>query len=266
MEARMLQVMSRQNGVLSSIGYAMNEIVTRKEDDTDYVDEFVTKPNGKPLKVIPTRYIKMLDNPNNIATDAVAAVVQYYNMAANYSNMSDQQDEIEILLSLLEKSTYTNKTGYKGEGSMEYYKQAQLLIDRIMYGRKKIPLTFRVGNKEINASKTLDIVRNWVSKVNLSYNINSIGTSFFTDATFTTMEAKLGRFFDFSDLSFASRQYNNDLPDIMANTGNPIPTNLTAFLMQYNQVVKDNQEIFDRLDQSAALRAINQNFWYLGYT
>lgn len=266
MEARMLQVMSRQNGVLSSIGYAMNEVVTRKEDDTDYVDEFVTKPNGKPLKVIPTRYIKMLDNPNNIATDAVAAVVQYYNMASNYSNMSNQQDEIELLLSLLEKATYTNKTGYKGEGAMEYYKQAQLLIDRIMYGRKKIPLTFKIGNKEINASKALDTIRNWVSKVNLSFNINSIGTSFFTDATFTTMEAKLGRFFDFSDLAFAARQYSQDLPDIMTNTGNPIPTNLTAFLMQYNQVVKDNQEIFDRLDQSVVLRALNQNFWYLGYT
>lgn len=266
MEARMLQVMSRQNGVLSSIGYAMNEVITRKEDDTDYVDEFVTKPNGKPLKVIPTRYIKTLDNPNNIATDAVAAVVQYYDMACNYSNMSEQQDKIELLLSLLESATYTNRSGHKGEGSMEYYKQAQLLVDRIMYGRKRVPLTFDVLGKEINASKALDSIRNWISKVNLSYNINSIGTSFFTDATFTTIEAKLGRFFDASDLRAASRQYMNDLPDILANTGNPIPTNLTAFLMQYNQVVKENQEIFDRLDQSAALRAVNQNFWYLGYT
>ena len=36
--------------------------------------------------------------------------------------------------------------------------------------------------------------------------------------------------------------------------------------MQMNQVVRSNQETFDRLDQSSVLRGINQHFWYNGYT
>lgn len=265
-EARMLQALSRSNGVLDALGYAFNDIITTKSDDTDYVDEFLVKPNGQPLKLIPTRYIKMLDNTNNISTDAVGSVIQYYNMALNYSGMSEQQDKIEILLKLLYESTMTTKKGYKGKGSMNYYQQAQALVDRIMYGRKVDPIKLNVAGKEINISKALNNIRNWVSKVNLSFNLNTIGVSFLTDATYTELEAKLGRFFNKRDLSFAKKKFLEELPIIMANIGNPVPTTITGYLMQLNQVVRDNQEIFSRLDQSAALRAINQHFWYLGYT
>lgn len=265
-EARMLQVLSRSNGVLDALGYAFNDVITTKSDDTDYVDEFLVKPNGQPLKLIPTRYIKMLDNTNNISTDAVGSVIQYYNMALNYSGMSEQQDKIEILLKLLYESTMTTKKGYKGKGSMNYYQQAQALVDRIMYGRKVDPIKLNVAGKEINISKALNNIRNWVSKVNLSFNLNTIGVSFLTDATYTELEAKLGRFFNKRDLNFAKKKFLEELPHIMANIGNPIPTTITGYLMQLNQVVRDNQEIFSRLDQSAALRAINQHFWYLGYT
>ena len=41
-------------------------------------------PNGDPIKVIPTRFITPLEDTNSISTDAVSAVVQFYNMAANY--------------------------------------------------------------------------------------------------------------------------------------------------------------------------------------
>lgn len=265
-EARMLQALSRSNGVLDALGYIFNDTITTKSDDTDYVDEFLVKPNGQPLKLIPTRYIKMLDNPNNISTDAVGSVIQYYNMALNYSGMSEQQDKIEILLKLLYESTMTTKKGYKGKGSMNYYQQAQALVDRIMYGRKVDPIKLNIAGKEINISKALNNIRNWVSKVNLSFNLNTIGVSFLTDTTYTELEAKLGRFFNKRDLSFAKKKFLEELPIIMANIGNPIPTTITGYLMQLNQVVRDNQEIFSRLDQSAALRAINQHFWYLGYT
>jgi hypothetical protein len=69
--------------------YAFEDVAVTKVDDLDYVEEFNTMPNGDPIKVIPTRFIKMLDDPNEISTDAVASVVSYYNMAVNYKNMSN---------------------------------------------------------------------------------------------------------------------------------------------------------------------------------
>lgn len=263
--ARFMQVLGRKDNVLNALKYVFDDIAVTRVDDTDYVEDFTTMPNGDPIKVIPTRFINMLDDTNEISTDAVASVIAYYNMATNYNNMVEQQDDVELLLNLLKNIQIRTKKELKTAGSANVYKQAQLLVDRIMYGRNKTPITINVLDKEINLGKTLDIIRGFVTKVNLSGNLWSIGTSFFTDATYTTLEAKMGRFFDTNDLKFASSEFARQLPDIMANIGNPIPKGKLAYLLQLNQVVKDNREIFDRLDQSQVLRAINQNFWFAGY-
>ena len=263
--ARFMQVLGRKDNVLNALKYVFEDVATTKVDDMDYVEEFTTMPNGDPIKVIPTRFIKMLDDTNEISTDAVASVISYYNMAANYNNMVEQQDDVELLLNLLRNTQIRTKKELKTPGSSNVYKQAQLLVDRLMYGRNKTPITINILDKEINIGKTLDIVRGFVTKVNLSGNLWSIGTSFFTDASYTTLEAKMGRFFDMNDLKFASNEFARQLPDMLANIGNPVPKGKLAYLMQLNQVVKDNNEIFSRLDQSQVLRALNQNFWFMGY-
>lgn len=264
--ARFMQALNRKDGILSKLGYAFEDLATTKADDLDFVEEFATMPNGDPIKVIPTRFIKMLDDTNTISTDAVAATVQYYNMAANYKNMSKHQDDVELMLNLLKQVSIKTRKDVKGPGSTNVYKQSQLLVDRLMYGRNKSPILVEAFGKEYNVGKMLDIARGFVTKVNLSGNLWSIGTSFFTDATYTTLEAKMGKYFDLEDLNFAKNEFFRHLPDMMANIGNPIPNGKIPYLLMLNQVVKDNRELFDRLDQSQVLRSINQNFWFAGYT
>ena len=264
--ARFMQALNRKDGILSKLGYAFEDLATTKADDLDFVEEFATMPNGDPIKVIPTRFIKMLDDTNTISTDAVAATVQYYNMAANYKNMSKHQDDVELMLNLLKQVSIKTRKDVKGLGSTNVYKQSQLLVDRLMYGRNKSPILVEAFGKEYNVGKMLDIARGFVTKVNLSGNLWSIGTSFFTDATYTTLEAKMGKYFDLEDLNFAKSEFFRHLPDMMANIGNPIPNGKIPYLLMLNQVVKDNRELFDRLDQSQVLRSINQNFWFAGYT
>lgn len=264
--ARFMQSLSRKDGVLDKLGYVFEDFATTKDDDLDFVNEFFTMPNGDPIKVIPTRFIKMLDDPNIISTDAVAAVVQYYNMAANYRNMSEKQDDVEMMLNLLKQVSIRTKKELKGAGSTNVYKQSQLLVDRLMYGRNKSPILMNAFGKELNVGKMLDIVRRFVTKANLSGNLWSIGTGFFTDATYTTLEAKMGRFFDLEDLRYAQTEFSRELPNMLSNIGNPDPKGKLPYLLALNQVVKDNQELFDRLDESQVLRSINQNFWFAGYT
>ena len=266
MPARLTQVWNRQSGIMQRLGYVWDEVATTQADDLDYVEDEGTMPNGDPIKLIPTRFIKMLKNPNIISTDAVSAVVAYYHMATNFKNMQQNQDQIELLLNLLRNVQIRNRRGIKPAGSSNIYKQAQLLVDRLMYGKNMTPILWKVGDKEINVSKVATNILNFVRKVNLSGNIWSIATSFFTDSTYTTMEAMLGRFFDADDLRFAVAEFEKQLPDMMANIGNPNPKGKLPYLLQLNQVVKSNQEIFNRLDQSQVLRSINQNFWYAGYT
>ena len=187
-------------------------------------------------------------------------------MAANYKNMSAKQDEVELMLNLLRQLSIRTSKELKGPGSTNVYKQSQLLVDRLMYGRNKTPIEGNVLGYDINFGKALDIVRGFVTRVNLSGNLWSIGTSFFTDTTYTTLEAKMGRYFDLEDLNFAKSEFARELPNMMQNIGNPNPRGRLPYLLMLNQVVKDNKELFDRLDQSQVLRSINQNFWFAGYT
>ena len=266
MPARFAQVWARMTGITDRLKYAVDEVVTTQADDFDYVEEFATMPNGDPIKVIPTRFIQMLENPNTISTDAVTATIAYYNMAVNFKNMQEHQDDIELMLGLLKGITIRNRKGTVQPGNSNLYKQAQLLVDRLMYGKNMNQVTASIFGKEINITKMATMLLNQIRKVNLSGNIWSIGTSFFTDSTYTTLEAKLGRYFDKEDLQFATKEYVRRLPNIMENIGNPVPNDKLSYLMLLNQVVRDNREVFNRIDQSQVLRSINNNFWYLGYT
>ena len=266
MPARFAQVWSRMTGITDRLKYVVDEVVTTQADDFDYVEEFATMPNGDPIKVIPTRFIQMLENPNTISTDAVTATIAYYNMAVNFKNMQERQDDIELMLGLLKGMTIRNRKGTVQPGNSNLYKQAQLLVDRLMYGKNMNQVTANIFGKEINITKMATMLLNQIRKVNLSGNIWSIATSFFTDSTYTTLEAKLGRYFDKEDLQFATKEYTRRLPNIMENIGNPVPNDKLSYLMLLNQVVRDNREVFNRIDQSQVLRSINNNFWYLGYT
>lgn len=266
MPARFAQIWARMTGITDRLKYAVDEVVTTQADDFDYVEEFATMPNGDPIKVIPTRFIQMLENPNTISTDAVTATIAYYNMAVNFKNMQEKQDDIELMLGLLKGITIRNRKGTVQPGNSNLYKQAQLLVDRLMYGRNMNQVTANVLGKEINITKMATLLLSQIRKVNLSGNIWSIATSFFTDSTYTTLEAKLGRYFDKEDLQFATKEYTRRLPNIMENIGNPVPNDKLSYLMLLNQVVRDNREVFNRIDQSQVLRSINNNFWYLGYT
>ena len=77
----------------------------------------------------------MLENPNTISTDAVTATIAYYNMAVNFKNMQERQDDIELMLGLLKGITIRNRKGTVQPGNSNIYKQAQLLVDRLMYGK-----------------------------------------------------------------------------------------------------------------------------------
>lgn len=266
MPARYAQVWARTSGITDRLKYSVSRVISTQEDDFDYVDEFTTMPNGDPIKVLPTRFIRMLDNPNAISTDAVTATIAYYNMAVNFKNMQERQDDIELMLGLLKNITIRNRKGTVQPGNSNLYKQAQLLVDRLLYGRNVNKVTANIFGREINITKMALLLLDQIRKVNLSGNIWSIGTSFFTDSTYTTLEAKLGRYFDKEDLQFAVKEYARRLPNIMENIGNPVPNDKLSYLMLLNQVVRDNRKVFDRIDQSQVLRSINNNFWYLGYT
>lgn len=265
MTARTFQMVARNSDVLQGLKYAVSDAAGIKDDDRDYVPEYELAPDNTPIKNIPTRYLSMLDDPNMITADVVGSVIEFFNMADNFKEMSQVQDDLEMILNRLSQLEVVGKKG-KTPGEMYVFKKAQQLLNMNVYGQKKNRLEWNIGGKTIEASKPLGMLYQYTTKVNLAFNMWAMGTNYVTGQGYTDMESILGRYYDISDIAFAKAELFRNLPQNVQNIGNVNAQNKLLSLMQLNQVTRSNEDTYNRLDNSAALRALNQHFWFNGYT
>lgn len=265
MTARTFQMVVRDSSVLKGLKYAVADSFGIKDDDVDYVDEFQLSPDGTPIKNIPTRYLNLLDNTDMITADVVGSVIEFFNMADNFQEMTNVQDDIEMILNRLSQLEVVGKKG-KTPGELNVFRKAQQLVDMGVYGQKKQRVNVDVFGKKIELSKGLGTMLQYFTKVNLAFNMWAIGTNYVTGQGYTDMESILGRYYSKSDVLFAKAELMKYMPTNTKNIGNVDAKNKLLSLMQLNQVTRANADTYDRLDNSTVLRAINQHFWFNGYT
>ena len=117
-------MISRESNVLKGLKYAAVDSLGIKDDDSDYVAEYELSPDNTPIKNIPTRYLKMLDNTSMITADVVGSVIEFFNMADSFKEMSAVQDDLEMILNRLSQLEVTGKKG-KTPGELNVFKKAQ---------------------------------------------------------------------------------------------------------------------------------------------
>ena len=259
---RMMATIIRSDDKWEALKYTVADQFKIKDDDTEYVDDYQYRPDGSEIKLVPTRFMRMLDDPKMITSDVVGSVIQYFEMAENYKNMSAIQNDLEMIMYRLEQLDVQSGQKIKQGKASRVYQKAATLLDMGLYGRKKEQI--KVG--KYNISKGLNKVYNYISLSNLSQNVWAMSANYVTGQGTLDMESIAGKYFDISDIVFAKKEFLQHFGHITANIGNVNDKDKLVMMMQMNQVTRSNQETFDRLDQSAALRAINQHFWYNGYT
>ena len=259
---RMMATIARSDNKWEALKYVVQDQFKIKDDDTEYVDSFEQRPDGSKIKLIPTRFMKMLDDPKMITSDVVGSVIQYFEMAENYKNMSAIQNDLEMTLYHIEGLKVNTGDELKQGNNTRLYKKMITLLDMNLYGKKKDKTTV----KGYNLSKGLTKLFGYISLSNLAYNPWAITAGYVTGQGTLDIESIAGKYFDVDDIIFAKAEFAKRLGHITANIGNVNDKDKLTMLMQMNQVVRSNQETFDRLDQSSVLRGINQHFWYNGYT
>ena len=262
MSARDLTLLNRGGLTMDNIAYVLKDNLFIKDDDTDYNLSNSTRPDGSVIKHVPTRFIKMLDDPSKITTDVVGSVIMFYHMAENFKNMTEVQDDLEMILERMSQLEIKEGKNQKLAGTLNAFKKAQDLVDMNLYGMRKQRTT--VLGKDI--SKPLGNLYSAITKINLAWNPWAMATNAITGQGYTDMESILGRYYDTSDIRFAKSELMANLADITSNIGNVNHKNKIMMMLQYNQVSRSNEETFERLDQSALLRALNQHFWFNGFS
>ena len=264
------QIRSKDN-FLKGIAYAAQDLYTVKDDDDRYMIENAKRSDGSLVKLIPTRYIKMLDNPDAITNDIVGSIIHYYKMAVNYEKMSEAAPELELALDFVSRMDFKDKKGGRISGvESKTYDKMKDLMDRFVYGMEKdakeVDVKLPKGKHvKLSIDKLVNNLAAYTRIQGISQNLNVILTGLITNKIQNRLEAMSGIYFGNEELAKATKTLLPAYADAIKNIGKANNKNKVLCYLEFLGVVRDNEQTFSKLNQSRLLRALNQHYWYFGH-
>ena len=264
------QIRSKDN-FLKGIAYAAQDLYTVKDDDDRYMIENAKRSDGSLVKLIPTRYIKMLDNPDAITNDVVGSIIHYYKMAVNYEKMSEAAPELELALDFVSRMDFKDKKGGRISGvESKTYDKMKDLMDRLVYGMEKdakeVDIKLPKGKHvKLSIDKLVNNLAAYTRIQGISQNLNVILTGLITNKIQNRLEAMSGIYFGNEELAKATKTLLPAYVDAIKNIGKANNKNKVLCYLEFLGVVRDNEQTFSKLNQSRLLRALNQHYWYFGH-
>lgn len=264
------QIRSKDN-FLKGIAYAVQDLYTVKDDDDRYMIENAKRSDGSLVKLIPTRYIKMLDNPDAITNDVVGSIIHYYKMAVNYEKMSEAAPELELALDFVSRMDFKDKKGGRISGvESKTYDKMKDLMDRFVYGMEKdakeVDIKLPKGKHvKLSIDKLVNNLAAYTRIQGISQNLNVILTGLITNKIQNRLEAMSGIYFGNEELAKATKTLLPAYVDAIKNIGKANNKNKVLCYLEFLGVVRDNEQTFSKLNQSRLLRALNQHYWYFGH-
>lgn len=264
------QIRSKDN-ILKGLAYAIEDTYTVKDDDNAYMLENAKRSDGSLVKLIPTRYIKMLSNPDALTNDIVGSVIAYYKMAENYEQMSEIAPELEVALDFVSRTDFTDKKGGRIQGlESKTYDKLKSVLDQLVYGMEKNALELDVPlpkgkHVTVSVGKLAANLAAYTRIQGIAQNMNVILTGLITNKIQNRLEAISGIYFGNKELAQATKLIIPSYANAIKNIGHSNNKDKVLCYMEYLGVVRENAQIFSKLNQSRFLRALNQHFWYFGH-
>lgn len=265
----MTQILSQDN-VLKGLGYAFKDTFTVKDDDTQYNVDKALDPDGSRIRLVPTRYMRKLDNPEALTNDIVGSVIAYYGMAANYDEMSNIAPEMEIMTEFLSRKQFTDSRGGTVAGvKSNTYNKANQILEQFIYGMEENDMTVEktIGKKKIKFSvgKAIQNLARFTRLNGMGNNLSVILTGLFTNKIQSRLDAISGIYYDNEALAKASLEVQSSYLSALSNLGSANNKNKVLCFLEWTGTVRNSEETFSKLNQSRWLRALNQHFWWGGY-
>ena len=259
---------SRSDNVLKGLGLAALNAVTVQEKDEKYNKSKALRSDGTAVKLVPTRYLTQLDNPDTITDDVVGSIIHFYGMAYNYKRMSELAPEMETILDFTSRlDVKTDKGESLNTKSTRLYSKVEELINTFVYGMESDPLEVRIPktNRKVSVDKILTGLANYTRKVGISQNLNVILTGMVTNKVMNRLEAITGLNYTNSELTAASVIIQKSYANALLNIGNANNKNKTLCFLEFTGVVRDADKTFKDLHNNRIVRALKQHFWYFGH-
>ena len=294
----MHKVAHGSSGIISGLREALSdEFHYREYDDVlgDYSSKDKFYADGSPVMVVPTRFRKMLDNPDQISRDLLSSFAMYYKSALNFSKMNEKTPDIELLLEGIKNTSVINDKERITAGRTNMYQKALGYVNSEVYGRdlaNDYELTYRqfnpfkwiynkISKKPIDGTKPTRSndryskislskpIRNRLTSliriVNLSKNVKAAFGNFSSAAVHLKIEAGCGIFTTNKTYALAKLEVARRMPESLASIFNRSDDKLIS-MMRYFGIGRSNEADMKNLHGSRLGRALAEQFWYGEYS
>ena len=260
--------LTSKSNLFATLGYAIQDTFGYKYSETD--GEATTnmdiprRPDGTYVNNIPIRYVRRIEDRRLLTTDVVGSIIEFYNMAYNFKHKSENLSKLEIIQQALQACAEASRIK---PAPRQAQKVSNMLSQRY-YGKTTV-LTgdndqqTKSNQRVIQTAKTF---KKLASYAMLAANFTTIQVGYFDAMLSSFCDAIGGRYMTGTDFRWGFFNAIKHLVKIIPNIGNPIVNDKLAAAMQYNQLTKNNSNLFDRTDQSKLARFTHEFFMMGGYT
>ena len=260
--------LTSKSNLFATLGYAVQDTFGYKYSETD--GEATTnmdiprRPDGTYVNNIPIRYVRRIEDRRLLTTDVIGSIIEFYNMAYNFKYKSENLSKLEIIQQALQACAEASRIK---PAPRQAQKVSNMLSQRY-YGKTTVLIgdndqQTKSNQRVIQTAKTF---KKLASYAMLAANFTTIQVGYFDAMLSSFCDAIGGKYMTGADFRWGFFNAIKHLIKIIPNIGNPIVNDKLAAAMQYNQLTKNNSNLFDRTDQSKLARFTHEFFMMGGYT
>lgn len=269
-EGRFMEMLTSKDPVMQKLNYAFKDLYQVREDDEQYLQDQreALNPDGTKVRLVPTRYMTRLKNPEMLTHDLVGAVIQYAGMAENFKQMSAIAPEMEQILDMVRQQKYKTNKGFKTEESSRTFNKLNELIEQFVYGAAEDNLEVTFGSKKqykVSISKVLDNIAKYTRINGMGNNLHVILTGVVTNKIGALIEALSEMYYDKKAYALAKLEMQKSYASALCGIGSANTTVKVIGLMEFCGVGRTLEEQFSNLDQNRIYKVISKKFFFGGY-
>ena len=261
-----------KHNLFKGIASYMSDTLTVRDDDAGYNMDSVA-PDGTSLPTIPTHFMAMLKNPAAITNDLAGSIMKYYQMAENFKQKQEVMPELQLIQNhidnrlLVRDEEDTSIAGkladgvkYKlnGKGRTNASVRMKRYMETNIFGNEYVPL--KIG--KYNIVKALMIFKTYATTVNLGGNIFVAAANFTGSMHQHMAEALTGVYYTSSTALAAMRTTAYYFGKSILNGADYTKGNKVLSLMNMNQVGRDIDQMYKRLNYNKLARFFMNHKWY----
>lgn len=254
--------------LVDKLKFLGKDIGTKKEDDeigeltgdrVNYEDE------TRIIKYNPTRYTKLLLEPNNISTDLLSSMIGYAKMVSEFKEKAERIEQLEFIAQNIKNgytvNTDTNMSSPSSTSNlvkqMENYLRVQIM--GITYPDVTIPVL------NVKPTKLLKNFARFVTLKNLGLNFATQFVDFTTSKIWYHVEKTMGDTVTRKSSALGFAAFKELAQDSIKESSSTIKNNKLSAILRTLGLSDNLHSVFNDLDKNILMRDVTNKVLFAGY-